>query len=163
MGVIRAATRSDSDGIARIYDHYVHNTTITFEEDPVPPDAIAYRIEKVASAGLPYLVIEQGDRFVGYAYASRWHERAAYRYSVETSIYLDPECLGLGHGTQLYATLLEQLRSRGLHVAIGGIALPNPGSVALHEKLGFRIAAQYHEVGFKFGTWIDVGYWQLIL
>ena len=97
---------------------------------------------------------------VGYAYAGRWHDRSAYRYSVETTIYLDADHLGKSIGSGLYAALLQQLKERGMHVAIGGIALPNPGSVALHEKLGFRKVAHYGEVGFKFNRWIDVGYWQ---
>lgn len=167
--MIRPATASDAAALARIYDHYVRNTVATFEEEPVPVAEMASRIDRIGRLGLPYLVVTAEDADgaagapVGYAYANRWRDRSAYRHTVETSIYLDPESVGQGFGTRLYATLLESLRERGLHVAIGGITLPNPGSVALHEKLGFRIAAQFHEVGFKFGEWLDVGYWQLVL
>jgi phosphinothricin acetyltransferase len=167
--LIRPATPDDAAAIARIYEHYVRNTVATFEEEPVPVAEIASRIDRVGRLGLPFLVVTTedaggaGDPPLGYAYANRWRERSAYRHTVETSIYLDPDHTGQGFGTRLYATLLETLRERGLHVAIGGITLPNPGSVALHEKLGFRIAAQFHEVGFKFGEWLDVGYWQLAL
>lgn len=167
--MIRPATLDDAAAVARIYDHYVRNTVTTFEEEPVPVAEMASRIDRIGRLGLPFLVATAeeaggaGDAPIGYAYANRWRERSAYRHTVETSIYLDLDHTGQGFGTRLYATLLETLRARGLHVAIGGITLPNPGSVALHEKLGFRIAAQFHEVGFKFGEWLDVGYWQLVL
>lgn len=161
--MIRAATAGDADAIAHIYDHYVANSIITFEEDPVSAAEIRARLQKVASAGLPWLVHEEGGVVVGYAYAGRFHERSAYRFSVETTIYLDAHHIGRGLGTALYGTLLERLREQGLHAAIGGISLPNTGSVALHEKLGFRQVAHYREVGFKLDRWIDVGYWQLLL
>jgi phosphinothricin acetyltransferase len=158
--VIRPATKEDSAAIARIYNHYILDTVVTFEEQVVPAREIAGRIERVLAASLPYLVTLKDDRVVGYAYAGRWHERSAYRFSVETTIYLDAAHLGTGLGSPLYRALLERLREKQLRVAIGGIALPNPGSVALHEKLGFEKVAHFEEVGFKFGRWIDVGYWQ---
>jgi L-amino acid N-acyltransferase YncA len=86
--------------------------------------------------------------------------RCAYRYSVESTVYLDPSFTGKGVGTRLYERLLASLRASGIHVVIGGIALPNPRSVAFHEKFGLTKAAHFNEVGFKFGEWIDVGYWQ---
>ena len=100
---------------------------------------------------------------VGYAYARRWKERSAYRYSVETAIYLEHGCEGRGIGTTLYSELLRSLRKRGIHVAIGGVALPNEPSAALHGKLGFEHVATFRQVGFKFGAWVDVAYWQLVL
>jgi phosphinothricin acetyltransferase len=161
--MIRPATQDDSDAIARIYDHYIRNTVITFEEEPVSPAEMASRIGKVLALSLPYLVAAPDDQVVGYAYASRWHERSAYRFSVETTIYLDPNRVGDGLGTRLYTTLLDRLKEQGLHSAIGGIALPNPASIALHESLGFRKVAHYEAVGFKCDRWIDVGYWQRVL
>lgn len=161
--MIRDAKAEDAAAIARIYGHYIANTIITFEETHVSDEEIRARLQKVSSARLPWLVYEENGAVVGYAYASRWHERSAYRFSVETTIYLDAHQIGRGLGTALYATLLERLRAQGLHAAIGGIALPNTGSVALHEKLGFRQVAHYREVGFKLDRWIDVGYWQLLL
>ncbi len=161
--MIRPATSTDGDAIAAIYDHYIRETVITFEEESISGEEIARRMARVVAAGLPYLVAEQAGSIAGYAYAGRWHERSAYRFSVETTIYLDAHQVGRGLGTALYAALLERLRERGLHAAIGGIALPNPGSIALHEKLGFRKVAHYREVGLKFDRWIDVGYWQLLL
>ena len=161
--MIRSATHDDAESIARIYNHYILNTVITFEEDAVTPTEMAGRIGKVQGASLPYLVDERDGRVIGYAYAARWHDRSAYRYSVETTIYLDTGFVGKHIGSGLYTALLERLKASGKHVAIGGIALPNAGSVALHEKLGFEKVAHYREVGFKFNRWVDVGYWQHVL
>ena len=161
--MIRTASTADADAIASIYNHYVRETVVTFEEEPVSPAEIAGRIGEVAAASLPWLVAEQAGVVVGYARATKWRPRSAYRYSVETTIYLSPQHLGGGIGTHLYRHLIEELKGRGLHLAIGGVALPNAASVALHEKLGFRKVAHFNEVGFKFGRWIDVAYWQLPL
>lgn len=158
--MIRPATEADSAAIAAIYAPYVLETVISFEEDAPASDEIAARIERVLAASLPYLVAEQAGAVIGYAYAAPWHARAAYRHSVETSIYLARDHVGQGLGKRLYSALLEQLRTRGLHVALGGITLPNAASVALHETLGFKKAAHYDQVGFKQGRWLDVGYWQ---
>jgi L-amino acid N-acyltransferase YncA len=161
--MIRPAVESDADAIARIYNHYVLNTTVTFEEDPVSPAGMAARIAEVEGASLPWLVLEQDGQVLGYAYASKWKGRCAYRYSVETTVYLAPDQGGRGYGTRLYEELFARLRERGLHAAIGGIALPNPASVALHERMGMSKVAHFKEVGFKFGRWIDVGYWEKLL
>ena len=158
--MIRPATAADAAAIARIYDHYVRHTAVTFEEVSVPTAEMAARIDRFLAAGLPYLVLEQGDRVVGYAYAGGWHARSAYRFAVETTIYLEAATVGAGLGTRLYGALLERLSTLGLHTAIGVITIPNPASVALHEKLGFRPSGRLQEVGFKQGRWIDVGYWQ---
>jgi phosphinothricin acetyltransferase len=157
---VRPATAADAEAIARIYGHYVANTTISFEEVAVPAAEMAQRIDEVLSASLPWLVAEQGGRLVGYAYAGKWKGRCAYRHSVETSVYVDPAFTGRGIGRQLYRALLQLLRERSIHAVIGGIALPNAASVALHESMGFSKVAHFREVGYKFGQWIDVGYWQ---
>jgi len=99
----------------------------------------------------------------GFCYASTWKGRFAYGYSVESSIYLRPASTDTGIGTRLYDNLLRDLRHRGLHAVIGGIALPNERSVSFHEKMGLRKAAHFEQVGWKFNRWIDVGYWQLLL
>lgn len=161
--MIRPAIATDADSIARIYNHYILNTVITFEEQAVSAPEIAERIAEVTSASLPWLVAEDAGRIVGYAYASKWKGRCAYRFSVESTVYLDPECAGKGLGTKLYERLFAALRECGMHAVIGGIALPNPASIALHEKLGMKKVAHFSEVGFKFGKWIDVGYWQATL
>ena len=161
--MIRTVTPEDAPSIASLYNHYVLNTAISFETDAVSPNEMASRIREVTAAGLPWLVAEVNDRVVGYAYASKWKGRCAYRFSVESSVYVDAEHTGKGIGSALYDALLDRLRSGKTHVVIGGIALPNEGSVALHERFGFRKVAHFSEVGYKFERWIDVGYWQVTL
>lgn len=158
--MIRPATERDADAIAGIYNHYILNTVVTFEEEPVSPEDVSERIGAVRAASLPWLVAEEQHEVVGYAYAGKWSGRCSYRYSAESTIYLDPQATGRGIGRRLYEVLIDELRGSGMHVAIGGIALPNDASIALHERLGFRKVAHFGEVGFKFGRWIDVGYWQ---
>jgi len=160
---IRPATAADAERICAIYNHYVATTTISFEEEAVAPADMVLRIAGVAEANLPWLVMCEDDKLIGYAYATKWRVRAAYRFAVESSVYVDPDYAGKGAGTALYAALLTELRRRGLHLVIGGIAQPNEASVRLHERLGFRKVAHFSEVGLKFGRWIDVGYWQLKL
>lgn len=161
--MIRSATPQDAEAISAIYNPYVLTTAITFETDAVPAADMAERIRETLTAGLPWLVWEQDGRVAGYAYASKWKGRCAYRYSVESTVYVDGEHTGQGIGSRLYDALIGQLRAANIHVVIGGVALPNAGSVALHEHFGFEKVAQFKQVGFKFGRWIDVGYWQLIL
>jgi phosphinothricin acetyltransferase len=154
---------ADAAGIAAIYNHYVAHTVVTFEEEAVSADEIARRMEDVRSASLPWLVADQAGRIAGYAYASKWRARSAYRFSTEITVYLGPEDGGRGIGSALYDELFPMLRARGLHVVIGGIALPNDASVALHEKFGMKKVAHFAEVGFKFGKWVDVGFWECTL
>ncbi|WP_252732167.1 arsinothricin resistance N-acetyltransferase ArsN1 family B [Paraglaciecola arctica] len=161
--IIRYATFKDSAKIAEIYNFYVVNTAATFEETPVSSEEISSRITKVQDANLPWIVALKDDAIVGYAYATKWKERSAYRFSVESTIYLSSQAQGKGLGTQLYKALLVKLKSHGINNVIGGITLPNPASVALHEKLQMRKVAHFPQVGFKFGKWLDVGYWQLNL
>jgi phosphinothricin acetyltransferase len=161
--IVRHVTIADSEAIARIYNHYVQNTVITFEEEPVSAQDMATRIAETQSLTLPWLVAEVDGAIVGYAYGRKWRPRSAYRYSAETTIYLERGYEGRGIGKTLYSGLLPLLRARGIHVAIGGVALPNEASVALHEKLGFERVATFRQVGFKHDRWVDVAYWQLLL
>ena len=160
---VRDAQASDAGALVAIYNHFILTTAVSFEEEAIDAAAMAQRIADVQAGGLPYLVIADGDHIAGYAYATKWRVRHAYRFSVETSVYLHPDRAGGGLGTRLYTELLARLRAAGVHLAIGGIALPNAASVALHERMGFRKVAHFEEVGFKFGQWRDVGYWQLRL
>lgn len=162
LTMIRPASPFDAVAIAAIYNHYVATTTISFEEQPVAADEMAGRIADV-SAKLPWYVCEREGSVVGYAYATPWRVRSAYRFSAESSVYVAPGQARRGVGAQLYRTLLDDLRERGLQVVIGGIAQPNPASVALHEAFGFRKVAHFEQVGRKFDRWVDVGYWQLHL
>ena len=160
--MIRPATADDAVAIAAIYNHYIATTTISFEERAVTADEMAQRIRDVTTS-LPWLVREDGGHITGYAYATKWRVRSAYRFAAETSVYVEQGRGGQGIGSALYTALLQELRERGIHMAIGGIAQPNPASVALHERLGYVKVAHFSEVGRKFDRWIDVGYWELKL
>jgi phosphinothricin acetyltransferase len=160
---IRAAEPGDAAAIAAVYNHYVERSTVTFEEKPVSDEAMARRIEDGRSESLPWLVAEEAGRIVGYASSRKWKGRSAYRFSAEITVYVAPGHARRGIGSSLYSRLIPLLQARGIHAAIGGIALPNEASVALHEKFGMRKVAHFSEVGFKFDRWIDVGYWQRTL
>ncbi len=152
---IRPVTAEDAAAIVAIYNHYVRQTTVTFEEIDVTPEQMAARIA-TATPVYPWLVAEADGVLVGYAYARKYHERAAYRHTVEMAVYLDHRRHGAGAGTALYEALMAALPRGQVHALIGSIALPNPASIRLHEKFGFRRAADYPQIGFKFGRWIDV-------
>jgi len=160
--IIRKVELRDAEEITAIYNHYIENTIITFEEEPITIDEMASRIETISSQ-YPYLVYEENGKVVGYAYATQWKTRSAYRYSAENTIYLHPDAKGKGIGSVLFQKFLMEIKNTNLHVLVGGIALPNAASVALHEKFGFKKIGQFEEIGFKFGKWIDVGYWELKL
>lgn len=159
--MIRPARPADSEALAKIYNHYIRHSVVTFEEQVLDSQDMLARTQQVAELGFPWLVAEKGGAILGYAYANRWRERSAYRFSVESTVYLAPNESGNGWGTRLYCALFEELRKLDVHAVIGGITLPNPASVALHEKMGMRKVAEFPEVGFKQGQWLDVGYWQL--
>ena len=161
--MIRPATTADAAGICTIYNHYVLETTITFEEAAVTPAEMESRVREAADSSLPWLVWEELASIQGFAYASKWKGRCAYRHSAEATVYLEPKSTSRGVGSRLYQALLTDLRRRSFHAVIGGIALPNEASIALHERLGFRKVAHFEQVGWKFGRWIDVAYWQLLL
>src|SRR6476619_913864 len=158
---IRPANESDAASLARIYNHYVAATCVTFETDPVSPKDMADRIVETQNASLPWLVAEASGEVIGYAYASKWKGRCAYRFSVESTVYLEATKTGKGIGSQLYIELTAAIRALSMHTVIGGIALPNEQSIALHERLGFKKVAHFEQVGYKQDRWVDVGYWQL--
>ncbi len=160
---IRAATEADADDIVAIYNHFVVHTIVTFEEVVIDAAEMLRRMTGVWNASLPWLVAEEAGRVIGYAYAGQWKERHGYRFSVECTVYCAPNVVGRGVGTRLYAELFPMLRERGVHAVMGGIALPNDGSVALHEKFGMKKVAHFVQTGFKFDGWIDVGYWELLV
>lgn len=160
--MLRTCTPQDATRICEIYNHYIRETVVTFEEDPVSEFEMVQRITETTSRA-PWLVWEEATTIQGYAYAAPWKARAAYRHSMEASIYLAPTATGRGLGTQLYKALIAELQLRDVHCIIGGAALPNPASVALHEKLSFNKVGEFREVGFKHGRWVNVAYWELVL
>jgi phosphinothricin acetyltransferase len=159
---IRSANIGDAAAIRAIYAPIVADTTISFEDIPPSVEEIARRIDSTLKA-YPYLVADHDGEVVGYAYASEHRTRSAYRYSVDVAVYVAPGARRTGVGRRLYEPLLAGITSRGYHAAFAGIALPNPASVALHEAFGFTHLGTYREVGFKFGRWLDVGWWQRVL
>jgi phosphinothricin acetyltransferase len=159
---VRACESEDIAAICAIYNHFIKNTTITFEEEALAVVDMRARIEAYQKI-YPWLVGCHQGSVVGYAYATRWKERTAYRNTAESTIYVKPDAAGNGYGKALYSALLESLFKTGCHVVLGCIALPNDASVGLHESFGFRKVAHFSEVGRKFGQWLDVGYWQLQL
>jgi len=159
--MIRNVRTADVPALVDLYNHYIVHSPATFEEQAIDADAMGQRVVAVQQLGLPWLVAEDGSEVVGYAYANRWRERSAYRHSVEITVYIAPDHTGQGWGLQLYQALFERLRQGEVHAALAGITLPNPASVALHEKMGMRKVAHLQEVGLKQGQWLDVGYWQI--
>lgn len=155
---IRNATEADRAAIVEIYNHYIRETPVTFDVETFTVDSRRPWFGQFADAGRYRLLVADVDgQVIGYASSVRFKDRPAYDTSVETSVYLHPGHVRRGIGTQLYAVLFDELaRETTLHRAYGGIAMPNPASVALHERLGFRKAATYTEVGFKFGRYWDV-------
>ena len=156
---LRPASPYDGSAIAAIYRPIVEQTAISFEEIAPSADEMAERIARVLER-YPYLIAEHDQRIVGYAYAAQHMARAAYRRSVNVSAYVAEGFRGAGVGKRLYRVLFDDLARRGFHMAMAGITLPNQASVGLHEGMGFKPIGVYREVGFKFGRWHDVGWWQ---
>lgn len=163
--MIRPVEQSDAAAIAEIYNHYIDETIVTFEYDRIDAAEIETRIRSIASEGFPYLVYVDPDsgEVVGYAYATKWRKRIAYRFVVESAIYVRNDCIGKGIGRQLYTELFNQLRSDGIRRVIAGVSIPNEASSRAHESMGFRLAGIFEKVGYKFNRWIDVEFWQMDL
>ena len=159
---LRPVTDLDASAICAIYNPYVRETVISFEQAPVAEADMAQRIREY-SALYPWLVAEWDGRVVAYAYATRWRTRAAYDQALESTIYVDKAYTGRGIARPLYLALLAELKARGVHAVVGCIALPNDASVAIHEKCGFAKVAHFPQVGRKFERWVDVGFWQATL
>jgi phosphinothricin acetyltransferase len=162
MKIRHAESARDAAGCAAIYAPFVSETAISFEERIPTAADFAARIHRIQLTH-PWLVAEQDARVVGFAYGCPHRERAAYRFAAEVSVYIDPAFHHRGIGRSLYGALLGLLRQQGLWTVCAGIGLPNEASVALHESLGFVPVGVYRNIGYKFGQWWDVGWWQLFL
>lgn len=158
MKIVRAGLHH-AQPIADIYNYYIDNTVVTFETERIPEDEMRQRIEDKLNK-YNWLVGENNGQVIGYAYYGQFRGRCAYDATVESSIYIDYRHTGKGYGKQLYQAIIDDARNRGFREMIGGVSLPNEGSVALHEKLGFEKAGHFKNVGLKFDKWIDVGFWQ---
>lgn len=155
----RTATAADAEACAAIYAPYVETTVISFEVDPPDAAEMRHRIEATLPH-YPWLVWQRDGTVLGYAYAGAHRTRAAYRWSVDTAIYLRQDIRGQGIGRQLYTALLQRLAAQGYVNAYAGVTLPNAASVGLHEALGYTPVGVYRQVGYKLGRWHDVGWWQ---
>ena len=160
--LIRTARHDDATAIREIYGQFVLGSPATFDLEVPSVEELKRWIDE-RQCEYPFLVAESDEQVAGYAYASRQGERAAYRWSVQVTVYIDPGFHRQGVGRGLYEALLAQLRSQQFRMAYAGITLPNEASVALHEAMGFRRVATYNKVGYKMGAWRDVGWWELDL
>lgn len=160
--MIRRAETRDASAILAIYRPYVEKTAITFEETPPSVDDMAAKIAKVGPV-FPFIVYEEGGKVLGYAYATRYRERAAYRWSLEDSVYVSEDAVGRGLGRILLAALIELLRELGYIKVYAVITPPNPASVALHEKLGFTSLCRFADTAFKLGAWQAIDWMELTL
>jgi len=160
--IIRIASEDDAADIAAIYTPFCRETPVSFETEAPTVDEMRRRIAKTLKS-YPWLVCDDDGLVLGYAYASQHRERAAYRWSVDVSVYVREGNRRSGLGRALYTSLLAVLRLQGFHNALAGATLPNEGSVALHEGMGFEAVGTYRDIGFKCDAWHDVSWWQLRL
>ena len=162
--IVRPATVFDAAAITAIYGHHVIHGAGTFEEAPPSPGDIAVRMQSVLDKGFPWLVVEDHGRVVAYAYAGPYHQRSAYRYTAEDSVYVADEERGKGYGRAALAAVIDACEAMGLHrlVAVIGDS-QNEGSIALHRSLGFSFCGALPAVGYKAGQWLDVVFMQLPL
>jgi L-amino acid N-acyltransferase YncA len=159
---IRKVTINDALQIAIIYNYYVQNSVVTFDKLPFTKEDFEARIKAISSK-FPFIVFEENNEVLGYAYADTWRTKPAYQHTAECTLYVKHNAFGKKIGSQLYSKLLDLLKAQGIKVVIGGLSLPNPESIGLHKKFGFRKVAHFEKVGEKFGKLIDVCFWQLDL
>jgi L-amino acid N-acyltransferase YncA len=157
--IIRLATELDAAPIRDIYAPFCESTPVSFETQAPTSEEMRQRIAATLES-FPWLVCERHDEVLGYAYASKHRERAAYRWSVDVSAYVSAGSRRLGVGRALYTSLFALLDLQGFYTAVAGITLPNPGSVGLHEAMGFQPIGVYRGIGFKCGQWHDVAWYQ---
>ena len=162
MAVIRLAREADAGAMLAIYAPYVRDTAISFETEPPSEEEFRQRVRATLEVG-PWLLCEARGGVLGYAYAGRFHARRAYQWTVEVTAYVQADQHRKGVGRGLYTSLLGCLALQGFRAAVGVIALPNPASVGLHERMGFAPAGVLRAVGYKHGRWDDVGWWQRAL
>jgi L-amino acid N-acyltransferase YncA len=161
--VIRPYSPSDIPAVTRIYGHYVRDTVITFETEEPDEAEMANRFSTIAGKGHPLLIADRGGEVLGYAYASTYRPRAAYRFTCEDSIYLAPDAVGKGLGGLLLTRLIEDSTRAGLKQMLAVITAERANSIRLHEKHGFRFVGRYEALGYKFDRWLDIVHMQRAL
>lgn len=157
--MIRAFRLEDIEQLVEIYNYYIENTVITFDRIAFTTDDFNRKIKSIYKK-YPFIVLEENNEILGFAYGSSWRTKPSYKHTAESTIYLKNGVLGKGIGTTLYTELLKQLKQQNFHTIIGGLTLPNDASIKIHEKLGFKKVAHFKEVGRKFNQWHDVAFWQ---
>jgi len=160
--MIRPFEIKDTQALLDIYNYYVLNTIVTFDVEPLTLSAFEAKLTRINNK-YPVLIFEDAGELLGYAYGSKWRPKPAYSKTVETTVYIKNGFGGRQIGSKLYEALLDILKRENYHIALGGLTLPNAASVKLHEKFGFEKVAHFKQVGRKFDTWLDVGFWQLKL
>ena len=160
--MIRAVHITDAQQLVDIYNYYVLNSIVTFDDEALSLESFKDKITRI-NTDYPFIVFEENNKILGYAYGSQWRPKPAYNHTVESTVYIKHNTQGKQIGTKLYAELLKQLKLKKFHTVIGGLTLPNDASVRLHEKFGFKEVAHFKQVGYKFNKWLDVGFWQLNL
>ncbi len=160
--MIRDVQPKDSKGIATIYNEYVLHSTATFEEKPVSEQTIQERLAEI-STNFPFLVFEENSEIVAYAYAHKWKEKDAYKYTLETTVYVAPKYQKKGIGLKLMQMLIDECKTKNYKALIACITKDNKGSIALHKKLGFFQVSDFKSVGLKFGKLLDVCDYELLL
>ena len=160
--MIRPVHINDAQALLDIYNYYVMHTVVTFDIEPLSLEAFQNKL-KTINAIYPFIVFEDKNTILGYAYASKFRPKPAYDYVVESTVYVKHDCQGKQIGTQLYAELIEQLRQAHYHTVLGVLTIPNDPSIKLHERFGFQKVAELKEIGLKFDVWQTIGIWQLQL
>ncbi|HWL93252.1 MAG TPA: GNAT family N-acetyltransferase [Phycisphaerae bacterium] len=160
--LIRPAIKEDFPAIAELTNDFIRSTAVHFAYEPVSAGELEdqWRETRVR---FPWFTAEINGRFAGYAKAGPWRTRAAYQWTAEVGIYIEAVHRGSGVGKRLYTALIDELRERGFHSAVGGMTQPNDASARLHERLGFEFVGSFREAGRKMGEWHDVAFWQLLL
>lgn len=160
--MIRPVNIDDAEALLGIYNYYVEHSAVTFDLEPISIEAFKSKIALI-TANYPFIVFEDQDEILGYAYGSQFRPRPAYRFTVESTVYVKHNVHGRQIGSKLYKVLLELLKEGGFHVVIGVLTLPNTASEKLHERFGFRLVGHFKELGLKFDSWHDIGLYQLML
>lgn len=160
--MIRPVKISDTEEITNIYNDYIVNSVVTFETEPLGEEEMRCRIAQV-SIRFPYFVLVEDGKIVGYCYAHPWKSRAAYKYTLETTVYVSSKHLGRGIGKQLMLKLIEECRRKGYRALVACITSGNTASCVLHEKLGYKKVSHFERVGIKLGKWLDVVDYELLL
>ncbi|MDA9069379.1 GNAT family N-acetyltransferase [Algibacter sp.] len=160
--MIRPVHINDAQELLEMYNYYVINTTVNFDIEPLSLKTFTDKLN-IITADYPFIVLEENNEILGYAYGSRFRPRAAYNYVAESTVYVKHTAHGKQIGSKLYTELIRLLKETDLHTVLGVLTIPNEASIKLHEKFGFEQVANLKEVGLKFGEWQNVGIWQLKL